>query len=171
MSGRNQKRTPIRCSIMVSGCCYGPKIWWSQAGSNRRPPACKAGALPAELWPLFRLVYIADSCVATPRSNTHVPGVHSVSRSSRALDSTIYPARKTKRTRNLPDPLKILCSSRRRLAKCASSHTSKNSTQKCAKLVGLGGLEPPTSPLSGVRSNHLSYRPEVALPQQHASIR
>ena len=25
--------------------------WWSQAGSNRRPPACKAGALPAELWP------------------------------------------------------------------------------------------------------------------------
>ena len=28
-------------------------------------------------------------------------------------------------------------------------------------LVGLGGLEPPTSPLSGVRSNHLSYRPNV----------
>ena len=25
--------------------------WWSQSGSNRRPPACKAGALPAELWP------------------------------------------------------------------------------------------------------------------------
>ena len=24
-------------------------IWWSYAGSNRRPPACKAGALPAEL--------------------------------------------------------------------------------------------------------------------------
>ncbi|CAN0603917.1 unnamed protein product, partial [Ectocarpus sp. 12 AP-2014] len=29
-------------------------------------------------------------------------------------------------------------------------------------LVGLGGLEPPTSPLSGVRSNHLSYRPGFA---------
>ena len=27
-------------------------------------------------------------------------------------------------------------------------------------MVGLGGLEPPTSPLSGVRSNHLSYRPK-----------
>ena len=26
-------------------------------------------------------------------------------------------------------------------------------------LVGLSGLEPPTSPLSGVRSNHLSYKP------------
>ena len=57
-------------------------FWWSQAGSNRRPPACKAGALPAELW---------------PQSNTY--------------------------------------------------------------LVGLGGFEPPTSPLSGVRSNQLSYRP------------
>ena len=55
--------------------------WWSQAGSNRRPPACKADALPAELWP-------------------HI-------------------------------------------------------------LVGLGGLEPPTSPLSGVRSNRLSYRPAL----------
>ena len=28
-------------------------------------------------------------------------------------------------------------------------------------LVGLGGLEPPTSPLSGVRSNQLSYRPSM----------
>jgi hypothetical protein len=28
-------------------------------------------------------------------------------------------------------------------------------------MVGLGGLEPPTSPLSGARSNHLSYRPNV----------
>ena len=29
------------------------KTWWSQTGSNRRPPACKAGALPTELWPRF----------------------------------------------------------------------------------------------------------------------
>jgi hypothetical protein len=28
-------------------------------------------------------------------------------------------------------------------------------------LVGLGGLEPPTSRLSGVRSNQLSYRPSI----------
>src|SRR6195256_6621178 len=32
--------------------------WWSQTGSNRRPPACKAGALPTELW---------------PRTGTHAP--------------------------------------------------------------------------------------------------
>ena len=64
--------------------------WWSQAGSNRRPPACKAGALPAELW---------------PRNIEH----------------------------------------------------NGNETE----LVGLGGFEPPTSPLSGVRSNQLSYRPKL----------
>ncbi len=27
------------------------KSWWSQSGSNRRPQACKASALPTELWP------------------------------------------------------------------------------------------------------------------------
>jgi hypothetical protein len=35
-------------------------------------------------------------------------------------------------------------------------------------VVGLGGLEPPTSPLSGVRSNHLSYRPKRLLPPTRA---
>ena len=29
--------------------------WWRMTGSNRRPPACKAGALPAELIPQFPL--------------------------------------------------------------------------------------------------------------------
>ena len=28
--------------------------WWSQTESNRRHPACKAGALPTELWPHFQ---------------------------------------------------------------------------------------------------------------------
>ena len=37
---------------------------------------------------------------------------------------------------------------------CAQSSSS------CGDVVGLGGLEPPASPLSGVRSNHLSYRPK-----------
>ena len=30
----------------------GEAGWWSQTGSNRRPHACKARALPTELWPL-----------------------------------------------------------------------------------------------------------------------
>ena len=66
------------------------KKWWRQTGSNRRPHACKARALPTELWP---------------------QGV--------------------KPEVNVPS------------------------------MVGLGRLERPTSPLSGVRSNHLSYRPST----------
>ena len=31
----------------------GLREWWSRTGSNRRHPACKAGALPAELRPLI----------------------------------------------------------------------------------------------------------------------
>ena len=57
--------------------------WWSRTGSNRRPEACKATALPTELQPL------------------------------------------------------------------------------CLIMVGLGRFELPTSPLSGVRSNQLSYRPDI----------
>ena len=30
------------------------RFWWSQTGSNRRPHACKARALPTELWPLLK---------------------------------------------------------------------------------------------------------------------
>ena len=44
---RNGQKQPFR---KEERCFLFPK-WWSQAGSNRRPPACKAGALPAELWP------------------------------------------------------------------------------------------------------------------------
>ena len=73
-------------------------MMWSQAGSNRRPPACKAGALPAELWPR----------PAFARETAH--------------------------------PFQ---------------------SGRGALMVGLGGFEPPTSPLSGVRSNQLSYRPAL----------
>jgi hypothetical protein len=34
-------------------------------------------------------------------------------------------------------------------------------TMRRALGMGLGGVEPPTSRLSGVRSNHLSYRPAL----------
>ena len=71
--------------------------WWSLTGSNRRPPECKSGALPAELRP---------------------------------------------QTGSSPD---------RQI------------------MVGLGRLERPTSPLSGVRSNHLSYRPKTSTKTQRPS--
>ena len=52
------------------------------------------------------------------------------------------------------------------LAKHALSQLSYGPEEKCASpnMVGLGRLERPTSPLSGVRSNHLSYRPESVAP-------
>ena len=62
-------------------------VWWSQTGSNRRPHACKARALPTELWP----------------------------------------------------------------------------RGSASQMVGLGGLEPPTSRLSSARSNQLSYKPELLM--------
>jgi hypothetical protein len=68
-------------------------LWWRRAESNRRPPACKAGALPTE-----------------PRPHT--------------FRTELFPHRR--------DEINV---------------------------VGTGGLEPPTSRLSGVRSNHLSYAP------------
>jgi hypothetical protein len=36
-----------------------------------------------------------------------------------------------------------------------------NSDFRLLLMVGLGGFEPPTSRLSGVRSNQLSYRPKA----------
>src|SRR3546814_13844335 len=38
-------RTRTRCALITR------RRWWRMTGSNRRPPACKAGALPAELIP------------------------------------------------------------------------------------------------------------------------
>ena len=70
--------------------------WWSQTGSNRRPHACKARALPTELRPLY--------------------------------------------------------------------------FKKIKKVVGQGGLEPPTSRLSSARSNQLSYKPEAFDRSQKARL-
>ena len=51
-----------------------------------------------------------------------------------------------------PDPLR---------AKQVLSQLSYGPIPHFTILVGLDGLEPSTSPLSGVRSNHLSYRPPL----------
>ena len=36
-------------------------FWWRMTGSNRRPPACKAGALPAELIPLLIYATVCEN--------------------------------------------------------------------------------------------------------------
>ena len=46
---------PRRRFSLLPTCAYAifkeHEAWWSRSGSNRRHPACKAGALPAELRP------------------------------------------------------------------------------------------------------------------------
>jgi hypothetical protein len=41
-----QQQNHLHASLFVT-----EHLWWRMTGSNRRPPACKAGALPAELIP------------------------------------------------------------------------------------------------------------------------
>ena len=42
---------PLPASGFILPSPWGEASWWSQTGSNRRPHACKARALPTELWP------------------------------------------------------------------------------------------------------------------------
>ena len=57
---RATTRQPSLAAGFACGRLAEPKLasasegWWSQTGSNRRPHACKARALPAELWPRTR---------------------------------------------------------------------------------------------------------------------
>ena len=95
--------------------------WWSQPESNRRPPACKAGALPTELWPL---------------------------RIAGSTEAARLPVQQTGRLE-----IRVWAPLRRRAI-----------GRPC--LVGLGRFELPTSPLSGVRSNRLSYRPATNEPEK-----
>ena len=74
----------------------GEAGWWSQTGSNRRPHACKARALPTELWPPWD-------------------------------------------------------------ARLDNETSLRPGFERC--VVGPGRFELPTSRLSGVRSNQLSYGP------------
>jgi hypothetical protein len=47
---RSERRSMPAASPSFSGRS-GSNSWWSWSGSNRRPPECKSGALPAELQP------------------------------------------------------------------------------------------------------------------------
>ena len=55
--------------------------------------------------------------------------------------------------------LKIFSQVGRRRRRSVHQYARLRLRSRCGKMVGLGGFEPPTSPLSGVRSNQLSYRP------------
>ena len=108
------------CSVVhrvVRTRLHAPPPWWTQGGSNARPAACKAAALPTEL------------CA---------PGASARSR---------------------PDLLRSLTSDQPGADALEALAPSdwQNALQALFRLVDPGGFEPPTSPLSGVRSNQLSY--------------
>ena len=133
---------------------YRPnKIWWSQAGSNRRPPACKAGALPAELWPqnLSVLRYAALSHSLTRSLPKQV--TLSLAHAPPCLAQNIL------RSPTMFVEMNNFCVNQGSLKRRVFQYTSFKLTPSNAKMVGLGRFELPTSPLSGVRSNQLSYRP------------
>ena len=146
-----------------------PKNWWSQTGSNRRPPACKAGALPAELWPpdlsFFRLgpfPFVSGRLhtrfyAPSLRKNEKV--LDEKNPASAFLSGYYLAGRKYPSSRSFqPKPRAIFRESRRRLATFGLPN-ERGFNAESWKMVGLGRFELPTSPLSGVRSNQLSYRP------------
>ena len=96
---------------------------------NRRPPACKAGALPAELQP-HPLVFFSPCSSAFRFRLGHVR-------------LCTFPASKPYAS----------CRVRKNPARMSGARNTSD------KVVGLERLELSTSRLSGVRSNHLSYRP------------
>src|SRR4051795_7805537 len=71
-------------------------IWWSQTGSNRRPHACKARALPAELWPRMLEAVSPSSPIA---SKTRVNALSGLRRARFALGSCVAAPRVARRAK------------------------------------------------------------------------
>jgi hypothetical protein len=154
--------------------------WWSLSGSNRRPPACKAGALPAELKPQVKRsadVVLASDCKANAeKHNRELQALNSDPRSSQApglnhQGSRHFAFAKLSASSHsrclLAQPSAVTTTS---LAFASLSWLSTFCFRKIVcrpahlvfdklSLVGPGRFELPTSPLSGVRSNQLSYGP------------
>ena len=135
------RRTEISSSRCHRSSASHPKMaanrspcrgnWWSQTGSNRRPHACKARALPTELWPRAGMRRRAGARRTPKGGRRRLQGI-------RDAPGVFRP------TAPLAQP---------------------------KGMVGLGRLERPTSRLSGVRSNHLSYRPASAPLPRHKGKR
>jgi hypothetical protein len=79
----------------TSNARYASVGWWSQTGSNRRPEACKATALPTELWPRSIPDSVAVSASAQTRFGVTAFAVGSglPSRSSRSERRLVGPDR------------------------------------------------------------------------------
>ena len=165
---------PQRRAVQNSSCALSCILhhWWSQSGSNRRPPACKAGALPAELWPHAVKPAGIGSSAARPRPfGRSTLAKHALHRAARDQASPqlsygpryVWPQDLLPRRGLMPGRAETCVAGKKRGRVAGLKPVSVPATPPDAQVVGLGGLEPPTSPLSGVRSNHLSYRPRPEL--------
>ena len=66
--GRRMRSDVFADVMFLAISLFGDRtIWWSQTGSNRRPHACKARALPAELWPRTRRRMLQAGCKLNQR--------------------------------------------------------------------------------------------------------
>jgi hypothetical protein len=111
---------------------------WRRRDSNPQPPPCKGGALPVELRPRLRTRRTAVA--------TQLVGVVA----SRQRSASAFAERWRRTTSNVT----------RATSTSGISFLTMNLLLPLgASSVGLAGLEPATSSLSGMRSNRLSYRP------------
>ena len=133
------------CERNKSRASSGGAVWWSQTGSNRRPPACKAGALPTELWPLASEVFASGLLAAEPQPANRITRLRfaPARQLSHRRRAKFLPARRAARIAAFAD---------------GTAHTQPSTWPR--RLVGLGRFELPTSRLSSARSNQLSYKPE-----------
>ena len=116
--------------------------WWSWTGSNRRPQACKARALPAELQPpSYEHVY---ECVRPQKAWSRKTSCKRSDESDRPNVENEF---------DFPFQALSHLAKRGRFPTSFLASDTPFSSEPRKKMVGLGGLEPPTSRLSGGRSN------------------
>jgi hypothetical protein len=131
--------------------------WFTSPGSLRHPMYSDDGCQCSH-WQGFPIRTSPDhSLLATPRSLSQLTtsfiaylrqGIHTHALSSLTIKSI------------LNTDVHSFCASAFTCSKCPSNiQLSKIEQQLPKSLVGLGRIELPTSPLSGVRSSQLSYRP------------
>lgn len=90
--------------------------WWSQTGSNRRPHACKARALPTELWP--HVVWYAITLFLAQRSGYR----GAQSRLPPLRSGTLVPRKADKRQHHLFKAVQLAPGTDR--SKCCNAYAS-----------------------------------------------
>src|SRR5690625_825834 len=138
----------------MSGVLVRLKLW-SQGDSNPQPSACKADALPIAPWPLVGRagwhVVLLRGCLLRCRLRSCRRGGEGITAEAvgdLGPQGTLFAVLLHLRPGQVSDQ-----------CRAGQHHESFHPHAPIAVGVGLTGLEPVTSSLSGKRSNRLSYRP------------